>query len=234
MTTLVDVLRSMPFMVEGVSDDGFERIISTIKDAEKVPPSAFRSAVHSTANIRKRLRIVAALLPEQNLESSMWRLCSNKNADFDDFADLLKDRPHEVPISAMRDVVLLLRQGMTALDVADKVGVSVGKVNDVSAFLGTREARLRQINELAWGFAEAEAYMQAWLTMRPHLEAKEARQEYWRLLLGRHRQLTVFEEAAFGFVYADVELADRAGISRSRARKYLASARAAMREVLAA
>jgi hypothetical protein len=233
--SLIDAMRAMPtWVMEGVSDDGFARIVGTIVEAECAHPAAFRSSLYADGDIRRRLRIVAALLPSADIARTMMLLVANPNADLDDFHYLVKDRVGETSLAELRHVISLLRDNCPARKIADLTTVGLPKIDNVSRFLGTRESRIRRIQGLAWEFAVSELNAESWLDRRRDLkDGHVAVTEYWRELLRAHRQLTVFDEASLGLVRADVELADLCGVSESTARKYLADARSAVREVAA-
>ena len=231
--SVVDVLRRLPVVLDGVSRDGSDRIVSVISEAEHLDPVAFRSSHAGGGSVRKQLRIVAAMLPvsDDRLPRSMMMLLGNRRVELSDMVDLLADRQGEVSIGKLRMVVSMLREGLPAREIAAILHVGAGKVEDVSAFMGCREARVRPVEEIAFEFAQAEFAFSTWREAHAGLPVGEARETYWRLLLGAHRSLTVFEEAALGLTVADVELADWFDMSRSRARKYLAAARLVVREL---
>jgi hypothetical protein len=231
--SLVDVLRAMPVVLKGVSGDGAERVLRAVVRAGSLPPEAFRSSHFDGGSIRKELRMVAALLPQdgKDLVRAMWLLIANKQADWDDVAALLEDRRGEAPLGDLKVIVSGLRDGLTAREVHEQVGVALGKVQEVSMFLGTRDSRVSVIQETAFAFAAAEAEFQAFVTVNGFTSRQDAREPYWAALLAAHRMITPFEEAALGLIDTALELADVCAISTSRARKYLAEARAVVREL---
>jgi len=185
----------------GLSQEGQERVISTLVEVSSVQSTAlknFDGANEEWMPLRKRTRVIAAFLPhDPELPNRLHALIANPNLDVAHVKDVLEDRSNEVSMASLRRVVALLCAGLTPQAVSRSTGVSTSAVEKVSRFLATKQMSQEKCEAIAYEYALAEFNFQAWRRRvgRTARTMKSVRRQWGDELLKVHRCLSDEEEA---------------------------------------
>jgi transposase-like protein len=136
-------------------------VVTELSRLEFIDPSTFATdALENHSRVRARIRYLAALWPDANLNDLTHRihgLVNNKNFDVDDIRTILQGRrlndtskiTNEIPLPVIQGIGKCLKEGKSLRLTAREMRVSYDTVESIEKYLGVRSAQKMKLVDQA-------------------------------------------------------------------------------------